>query len=538
MQKVSILAATSLALLSSIAHSHVSITETKTTQNFSFSVEDIKLDNKIIEGQNFQVANLVGVDGFAGVRHDVGAPEIPVIRFYVQANKASDIKITTDQAKAARSFSISTELKPVMDSVEKIPGATYQFNKDLGYRGLKNYPDMSYQIENAGSLRGQKQFMVTLYPVEFSGSANALRIARQFNVEVKKPVMKAQNAMDGFVFVVPAKFKTSASLANYMAVKADQGFEVSRIDLPAGATADLIRTRLKSLYSQKTNLKYALILGEATDAPGRTSTTIAGLTDHYFSAIDTSSYESDINGPDLMVGRIAVANETQLSAVLRKYTRYIKGEFTNMNWLSNVSFLATDDRYEVAEGTHNYVIDSYTKSLGYQGIFPAQNQAGGDKLYAITHHAVTTDVMKSLLQGRSIVDYSGHGATTFWDAPNVTQSNVRSLNSSSSLPFVISNACITGDYRVDESFAETWQRHEWGAVMFWGSMDSTYWDEDDILEKRMFDGIFKGGLKTFGAITTNALLEHWKFYGGAGKASYYWETYHMFGDPSITLRLK
>src|SRR3546814_10935442 len=68
-----------------------------------------------------------------------------------------------------------------------------------------------------------------------------------------------------------------------------------------------------------------------------------------------------------------------------------------------------------------------------------------------------------------------------------------------------SDLCITGDFRVRESFAETWQRHEWGAVMFWGPMDSTYWDEDDILERAMFDGIFRDKKLAFGSITPYAL---------------------------------
>jgi hypothetical protein len=181
----------------------------------------------------------------------------------------------------------------------------------------------------------------------------------------------------------------------------------------------------------------------------------------------------------------------------------------------------------------------HTGPLGYGGVFPKPNQVGGDRLYAITHKAGNQEVMSSIIKGRSIINYSGHGATTYWDAPRVSQSDVGALNrASSSLPFVISNACITGNYRVAESFAETWQRQEWGAVMFWGSMDSTYWDEDDILEKRMYDGIYTDRKSTFGEITYHALAELWKAYGGANRSAYYWETYIMFGDPSIDLRLK
>jgi hypothetical protein len=528
-----------LSLCANTAMATVSMKETMSSKMFQFAVDSIQLKNKIIEGQAFQVAGLVGVDGFTGVRHEVGAPEIPVIRFFVEANSASDIQVTPSMMKSVASYNLQTELKPSLESVEKVPGANYKIVKSYSYKSQEVFPGLDYEVTPAGSVRGHKQFMVTLYPVDYVGATNTLKVSRSFSVNVKKAVdTRSEYALDGLVFVVSPKFKNSQSLIQYMELKKAQGLEVSRIDLGMGANAEQIRGKIKALYASKPNLKYAIIVGEASDAPGKTSTLIEGLTDHYFAAIDTNNYESDINGPDIAVGRFAAASESQLATMIKKYSRYIKGEFSSMAWTGNVSFLATNDRWELAEGTHNYVVDNYTRSLGYLGTFPDLAQKGGDKLYAITYHADTPEVMKSISQGRSVIDYSGHGANTFWDAPRVSQEDVRSLGSSSSLPFVISNACITGDYRVDESFAETWQRHEWGAVMFWGSMDSTYWDEDDILEKRMFDGIFKSGLKTFGSITTNALAEVWKHYGGQERSSYYWETYHMFGDPSITLRLK
>jgi hypothetical protein len=183
---------------------------------------------------------------------------------------------------------------------------------------------------------------------------------------------------------------------------------------------------------------------------------------------------------------------------------------------------------EVAEGTHNYVIDTYTRGLGFKGVFPRSPNAGGDMLYAITHKATAEDTVNTIRQGRTLIQYSGHGANTYWDAPRVTQEDVRSIESDA-LPFVVSNACITGDFRVDESFAETWQRHPKGAIVFWGSMDNTYWDEDDILERRQADGMYRDGLKS-------ALSQMWAHYGGQGKSKYYWETYTIFGDPSLEYR--
>ena len=222
--------------------------------------------------------------------------------------------------------------------------------------------------------------------------------------------------------------------------------------------------------------------------------------------------------------------------VLHKNERYLLKEKlkSTFSWAKDIAFIATDDRYEIAEGTHNYVIDNFTAAAGYQGNFPDAVTAGGDRLYAITHHASNQQVFDSMNDGRSIIDYSGHGSIDQWAGPHVSQSDVRAL-SNDSLPFVISNACLTGNFFATESFSETWQRHPQGSIVFWGSTTYTYWDEDDILERRMFDDIFKHQERNFGAMTSYALAEVWKHYGGQGKSRYYWEAYHVFGDPSLNL---
>ena len=524
--KIKLLSSLTLGLCALSSWGYVNVQDIGSTRIYDFSVDGLQISEKIIDGSTFQTARMIGVDGFEAINYQIGAAELPVLRFEVVAHAANDIVVTERNFKTGIHYKVNN-FKPVFAPVEKIAGASYKMPKSVKLNELEGY-----SIKELGSVRGEKHFLVTLFPVQFKN--NSLSITSSFGVEVKNAKTKTDVAK-GLVFVVGSKFKSSPSLAKYISLKMSLGFEVDQIDA-GGKTAEEIRSAIKELYARKSQLKYVILVGDNEDVASKESEVINGVTDHYYAAINTSDYSSDILTPDLSVGRFSVTSEKELSVLVEKYSLYIKGSFTSMNWVNQVAFLATDDRYLVAEGTHNYVIDTYTKERGYTGSFPKAKEAGGDKLYAITHHAQTKDVMNSLLKGRSIVNYSGHGATTYWAGPEISQENVRSLNYSS-LPFVISNACITGDFREDESFAETWQRHQWGAVMFWGSMDSTYWDEDDILEKRMFDGIFKDNKVIFGDITQNALTEFAKFYDGEGFSSYYWETYHMFGDPSMDIRL-
>ena len=127
------------------------------------------------------------------------------------------------------------------------------------------------------------------------------------------------------------------------------------------------------------------------------------MTDHYYRCLDTDVYENDVATPDIGVGRIAVENEAQLAAVVDKYIRYERGVFTHEDWLQRLSFIASDDPdfWQVAEGTHNYVIDQHTKGRGYTGDFPSLLEPGGDKLFAITHRVTAADVVDRIRKGQS-----------------------------------------------------------------------------------------------------------------------------------------
>ncbi|HEX4924845.1 MAG TPA: C25 family cysteine peptidase, partial [Bdellovibrionales bacterium] len=296
-------------------------------------------------------------------------------------------------------------------------------------------------------------------------------------------------------------------------------------------TPDELRAQLQQIFqATKGGLQHVLLVGDHEDVPGKQGLHIRGPTDHYYRAIDTADYATDINGPDVNVGRFPAANEEQLAAMVAKSIRYQTRQFKNVSWVGKAAWLATHDRWQVAEGTHNHVIQTHTAPSGYIGMVPFANMPGGDQLYPITHKVTRQQIMSAFGEGRGWIQYSGHGTYSGWEDMN--QAEVRAL-ASDALPFVVSNSCLTGDYSQAETFAETWIRHPQGAIFFWGSVDLTYWDEDDILEKKQVDGMYLVNRRTFGEITNYALSELWRHLGGEGRSKYYWETYTSFGDPSI-----
>lgn len=511
----------------------VKIEKSESKTIYSFEIDGLDWEEISLNNDSFSRLNLLGVQGYEGILSQIGAPEIPVIRLYVEG----DVEVVSDDSPQILVQAQKPPLVPVQNPREKIPQLINVFSYDATtYTSATYYPTkQNHEIEFSGSIRGVPQYLVTLYPVSYSPKNKTYKFIKNFQV-ISENLSKVEDTRpETLVTIAGSKFATSPSLNAYEQHKRKLGYQVIRLQVSKGEKPESVRSKLKSIY-RANNLRFGVIVGDQEDVPGKQSNIISGVTDHFYRAIDTDDYRRDINGPDIGVGRLSAANEEELTSIVKKIIRYDMGVFEQTNWLNEISWLATDDRWQIAEGTHNYVIQSYTHSKGYQGSFPKPNQSGGDQLYAITHRVDDATTVRTISKGRTIINYSGHGSQVSWAGPSVSQADVRKIQSTEALPFVISNACITGDYRIAESFAETWQRHPFGAIAFWGSMDSSYWDEDDILERRMFDGIFRHQKSTFSQITDTALGELWKHYGGQGRSAYYRETYVLFGDPSQHLR--
>jgi len=245
--------------------------------------------------------------------------------------------------------------------------------------------------------------------------------------------------------------------------------------------------------------------------------------------------------PDIFYGRFPVRTAANLTAMIDKYEAY-QDATGDEDWVKKIEYLASNDSsfYHVAERTHNYVIENYTFPLGYTGIFPNNPRPGGDKVYAITYGGDGADAVASMNDDRVMVVYSGHGGTTLWDAPRVNQTDVRNM-SGVAVPYVASHACITGDFNTGEAFSDTWVLEPVnGALTFFGSSDSTYWDEDEDLETAIFDHLYSD--PNFDIIPSVAEMTQYGLQvvdnSGTSLDNYYRETYHIFGDPSLEILMK
>jgi hypothetical protein len=528
-----------LGCMGTVAQAKVFMIEGDNQTTYEFDIDGVYTSPVNVMGKDFLKVELMGVEGYEAVRYSIGKPEIPVIRLIVEG----DVAVEAESGAQTGLLKNGMRIKPSQPSWSKSeknePGLAIDF-KAYQASVFENRP--SYEIESVGSYRGRKRYMVTLNALEYNPALGVYRLTSKYKVTVNKQRIEAPT-QPLLAMVVGARFADSPAVVKLKSLKQAQGFRVRTLVVGRDVqdSSDAIREALRSMYLAGENLEFALLVGDVSDVPSHESEHIYGVTDHYYRAIDSEDYDSDINSPDIGVGRISVSSEVDLDVIVAKIERYLSGKFLNAmdsgtnGWLRHPAFIATHDRYQVAEATHNKVIQDFFAPRDYSRVFPDETEKGGDKLFPITLGATRRQIVEHIAQGRFIINFSGHGSHSGWE--DVSANDVLGFKHPSALPWVLSNSCITGDFREEPVFAETWLRHPNGAINFWGSMDSTYWDEDDILEKALYREVFTRGVSAFDRIYQGALGEVWRHYGGANRSKYYWETYVTFGDPSLNLRI-
>jgi hypothetical protein len=288
-----------------------------------------------------------------------------------------------------------------------------------------------------------------------------------------------------------------------------------------GTTTTTIKSFIQQRYNDpSTKPEYILLVGDVAQIPAWIgSGEGTPRTDLNYVQLEGADYFADA-----FIGRFSIANATELQNAINKslYMENFIGSLTKKN-----IYMSSTDNWQITEGTHNYVIDQYFGPAAYTNL----------KLYTYTYGATTQQLINALNDNQIFAIYSGHGSETYWaDGPVLNQQQVNALTNTW-YPFVYSFACVTGSYHLSECFGETWLRTTNGGSTFYGSSVNSYWDEDDILEKRLFKAMFEDGLTRVTPMFDMAKIYLVNHYGGGvtqgSTMLRYLEMYNLMGDPSM-----
>jgi hypothetical protein len=499
-----------------------------------------------------------------GFSNTIGQAKLPAIRRMVEIPQGAvlSVRLTSaawDSTSLAK-LGLSGRIVPLQPPVRKTPEPRGPFAVDLAYYGTSGFcPEDVVRIIETAQIRGRRVALIEISPVQYNPASGSLRVMRSCELRIDlfgsdmaatleaigryatpsseelfrrafadygayERLAGSPKGQEEYLFIVYDSF--ADALAPLVEWKQSIGFATTvtkTSQIPGGPTKENIKAYIQDAYNNwPIPPTYLLLVGDTAQIPTWIGGTSGTATDLNYVTVSGSDYFADI-----FRGRFPAASAAQVTAMVDKTLCFEREEFPSDEFITKGAFMASEDNYTVSEGTHNYVISTYMIPNGYTC----------DKLYSHTYHATTAQVKAALNNGRMLAVYSGHGSDTSWaDGPPFSQSDVNSLTNYQMYPFVCSHACLTGNFATSECFGETWLRASGKAgLAFWGSSNYTYWDEDDILEKKAFSAWWDEGLETIGPMTDMGLYRLYQYYGGGGLTRYYFECYNVLGDSSVNI---
>ena len=498
-----------------------------------------------------------------GYSTKIGEAKLPTIVRIIEIPQGSQpeikIKSVSWEYTSLGKLHLPKMVMPVQLPIPKIPDINQEFIIDEEYYDTNSFlPNEIVKITETGEIRSHRFAVLEISPVQYNPASAEIKILTsctfQINLigsNIKQTLSNieryaassfeqllqttfinygyyenfADNTpkdQEGYLIIVyDSFFNNIQPLANW---KTSKGFDVmvtKTSQISGGATKENIKAYIVDAYNNwPIPPTYVLLVGDVEQIPTWTGTQTGTCTDLYYVTIDQGNYF-----PDVIISRFSSANSGQATIMADKTIYYEQGNFPDNSWIKKAAFIASDDMGGIAEQTHNYVIDTYLLPNGYTC----------DKIYE-SNGGTTAHITNALNDGRSLCVYSGHGSSGGWSCVPFNQNNVQNLQNQGMYPFVCSHACSTNPFNNAECFGETWLRVEnKGAIAFWGASASTYWDEDDILEKSMFKAWWEDNLETIGGMTNKGLYYLYQHYSGGGMSKYYFEAYNVLGDSSVKI---
>lgn len=292
-----------------------------------------------------------------------------------------------------------------------------------------------------------------------------------------------------------------------------------------GNNATSIKNYIQNLYDTS-NLAFVLLVGDAAQVA--TPTSSGGSSDPSYAKLAGSD-----DYPDIMVGRFSAETAAQVDTMVQRTIDYENIGATKPAWYWRGIGIASDEgtggQGDDGESDIQHMNNVRTELLGY-------NYTSIDQVYDPGASAST--VTSGVNSGRGVINYVGHGSTYSWATTGYSASHINALTNTDMLPFILSVACVVGQFDGYTCFCESWIRatHNGspsGAVAIYGSSINQSWappmeaqDEfNHLLTLETYDR-----LGSYYYASSCSMMDK---YGSGGVSMY--DTWHIFGDPSLQI---
>lgn len=529
----------------------------------------------------------IDIDGYS-YGNDIGKPKLPVNRNLIEIPFGAKITLEINQTQykeySLKDYGVSQLLIPVQPPAFKSQNQKRNFVIDQSEYSKDEFLSLPLvSIEYLGEMRGVRLARINVAPVQYNPVKGRIIVYHDIVVNVKfeganleftkrekqrlySPYFNSfetkllnyipnTNTKDSISkypikYVIVSDPMFQSALQPFIQWKTKKGFNVIEAytnNPNVGNTTTSIKNYLQGLYNNATTADpaptYVLFVGDVAQIPSFTGTTDNHKTDLYY-----CEYTGDFF-PEVYYGRFSAQNLSQLLPQINKTIEYEQYTMPNKTFLNNIVMIAGIDANfgnSHANGQVNYATSTYFNSgNGYNCssyLYPSSSN------YA-------AEIRAKVSEGVGFVNYTAHGSATGWNDPSFTNSHVPSLQNQGRYPLMIGNCCLSNKFDVSECFGEALLRAEnKGAVGYIGGSNNTLWDEDfwwacgvgtisanasySTTSLGAYDRIMHTNGEPFSQwyVTQGQMINAGNLavtQGSPSEYDYYWEIYHLMGDPSL-----
>ena len=525
---------------------------------------------------------------------EIGTPELPSLMKLISVPNGSevDVNIINKASKKIKlsDFGIIDKILPNQPSISKSANEDeiiFHINES-SYKIDDLSKEKLVSTEFLGKMRGVQLARIIISPFSYNPVKQEIEVVTNLEIEIKFNLKNNQNinqtyysaefehlykkcinylppTPEDIITTYPVKYVIVSdplfqnALQPFVEWKTKKGFHIIEAytnDPNVGTTTTSIKSFVENLYNNATvndpAPTYLLLVGDIAQIPSFSGNSGSHVSDLYYCEFDGGG---DFY-PEMYYGRFSGNTIDEIENQIEKSLTHEKYLFADPNFLDDIVLVAgVDAAYAptYGNGQINYATDNYFNI--------AHNLTINNYLYG-SGTPITSDmpqasasIISNISEGTGLSNYTAHCGSNGWGDPSFNTSDVSTLQNFNEYGLVISNCCLPNKFDEPVCFGEALLRAEdKGAVGHIGASNNTYWDEDywwsvgntsNITANPTYSGTGLGAYDSWmhengehqdDWFITQAQILHagnLAVTEAGGAEEYYWEIYHLMGDPSL-----
>ncbi|MBD3236800.1 MAG: T9SS type A sorting domain-containing protein [Candidatus Eisenbacteria bacterium] len=411
-------------------------------------------------------------------------------------------------------------------------------------------------------LRDYRGMVVTFHPVQFNPATHTLRVHDQITIELVPSGLDTANILDRaappaavvsefhelygdhFVNFGNDRYNPIPEVGEMLIIcydswlaemqplvdwKNQMGVPTSLVPkADVGTSYSQFQSYIQDAYDAS-DLAFVLLVGDNAQIPSPYND--GAPADPIYSLVAGGD-----NYPDIFIGRFSAENASQVVLQVEKTVEYESLPAAGADWYHRGVGIGSGEGYGIgddgeADWQHMENIRADLLNFTYTGV---------DSIY--DHYpwqANATMVANAVNDGRTIINYCGHGWTQGWSTTGFSNSHINALTNYNKLPWIVSVACVNGAFQSGTCFAEAWMRatrdgEPTGAVAVYASTVNMSWAPPMAAQDETVDLLCAEQKRTLGALCYSGSCQMMDEYGYGGVGEF--KNWHIFGDPSLRVR--